>query len=456
MKIETKVGIFVVLGLISLFVLSTSIQSVANFGKDGYVVNLPLADASGIEVNAKVKANGVSIGYVQAILLDKNMARLKLFIFKDYSFPDDSIALVTQESLLGSKHVNILQGQSSVMIVHGGTIGEYKKFSSVEESSQKIYEAAEEFRVLLHKINSILDDNATADLASSMSSLSEGIKTIASAAKEFNNMGVTINEKLPYIIGNLDKMAKNFSEIGENANKELPALFSKVESIANKLGGFIDYTRGDLNSTLVSVKKFFDSGKNTVETIDDMLSAVNKAELSVGVRGENLFNDNYPKSYFSASYRPNPSNYYLLDLVSSYKLDEVDAVTNKVIMPSKHKSQDTFISAQLGKRYDDLLLRVGLIESTGGVGADYFANADRLKASVDLFDFSSVNDIRGSNPHAKLSFRYSPFKFINVFAGLDNFLNKDALNVFLGAGIEFVDDDIKKLVISSGAIGAMK
>ena len=92
------------------------------------------------------------------------------------------------------------------------------------------------------------------------------------------------------------------------------------------------------------------------------------------------------------------------------------------------------------------MVRGGIIESTGGVGVDYFAAKDKLKMSAEVYDFSAQNDVRGNKAHAKVSARYRLLKHVDLIAGYDNFLSKKAANVFGGVGISFVDDDLKYVV----------
>jgi phospholipid/cholesterol/gamma-HCH transport system substrate-binding protein len=105
----------------------------------------------------------------------------------------------------------------------------------------------------------------------------------------------------------------------------------------------------------------------------------------------------------------------------------------------------------MGKRYNDVLIRAGIIENTGGVGVDYFWLNDKLKTSLDLYDLNAENDVRGDKFHAKLSTRYTFLKHLDLYAGWDNFLNEDARNFFIGLGVRFVDDELKKFVGSAGS-----
>ncbi len=479
MNLESKVGLFVVLAIVSLLVLSTRIQTVSYIGKEGYRVFVDVSNASGLEENAKVKINGVEIGYIEKISLAKANARLKLFIFNGHEIAQDSTVLISQESLLGGKYIDIIYGKSEAILKEGEHLSNYKTFASIEETSQKIYEAADEFKRLMKNFNTALNPETIEDFKVAIKNfrvmaekisvaadefkitgetvnkrLPNIMKQIDSLSAEFDTTGKTINKRLPDIMKQIDNLTAEFDTTGQTLNTKLPKLMDEFTAVAEDLQKLVKDNERDLNEALVSADGFFQSGKSAFDGIDSLVSKVDKAELSIGLRGESLVEDSITKTYLSASYRPNPSNYYMLDIVSGNKIDTLDA-NNQPIVPSTHEEGDSFISAQMGKRYENILLRAGIIENTGGLGFDYFAHADRLKASLEVFDFSAVNDIRGDSPHGKFSLRFSPYRHINLFTGYDNFLNRESANFFVGAGVEFVDDDLRDLVISSGAAGGM-
>ena len=65
MKLEVKIGVFVFLGLLSLFILSMQINSFSNLGVDNkYPIYAYIDDATGLRKNARVKMIGVNVGQV--------------------------------------------------------------------------------------------------------------------------------------------------------------------------------------------------------------------------------------------------------------------------------------------------------------------------------------------------------------------------------------------------------
>jgi len=67
---------------------------------------------------------------------------------------------------------------------------------------------------------------------------------------------------------------------------------------------------------------------------------------------------------------------------------------------------------------------------------------------------NAQNDIRSEEAHAKVTARYTILKHLDLYGGVDNFLNDQSRNTFVGLGVRFYDDDLKTLIISQG-LGAL-
>ena len=198
----------------------------------------------------------------------------------------------------------------------------------------------------------------------------------------------------------------------------------------------------------MSANDFFSSGEDAFKKVDKLLSNFTKSELQFGMNAHYMIDDEYVKTYVDINYLPNPSTYYMLSVISMEDYSQTDSSGN-FREPQTHDSSDFRFSAQYGKRYDDLLFRAGLIESTGGFGIDYFAMKDNLKWSFEAYDFNAENDLRDDNAHLKFGVRYRFLKHLEVYTGWDNFLNSRADNIYLGFGASFTEDSLKYLLGSA-------
>ena len=85
------------------------------------------------------------------------------------------------------------------------------------------------------------------------------------------------------------------------------------------------------------------------------------------------------------------------------------------------------------------------MESTGGIGGEYYMFDDKIKFSVDAWNFAS-KEPGNENSHMKTTLTYLLNKVIFLNAGYDNFLNAERKSAFVGAGLRFDDEDLKYLI----------
>lgn len=109
--IDISVGFLVILGGLCLVYLSVSFGNVELFGEKQYKVTAVFSDATGLSPNTDVQMLGIDVGEVQTIeLTDKYKARVVLSIDEDVDVPEDTIASVKTQGLLGERYVYLSPG----------------------------------------------------------------------------------------------------------------------------------------------------------------------------------------------------------------------------------------------------------------------------------------------------------------------------------------------------------
>ncbi|SFP06531.1 MlaD family protein [Hydrogenimonas thermophila] len=473
MKTEAKVGLFIAIGLVFLFLLSTQVNKFQGFTKKGYEIEAVLTDASGLENHAKVKMKGVEVGYINLIKLYGNSVLVRMKINEGVKIPEDSTIILAQESLLGGKYVNILPGSSQTFLEADGILKHQKRSVSLEEMGTEVALAAEELKHFIHELRMTLNDQSRQQLKETFSNLEkltkdlkevvernkenidDLVKNINDAAKQFGNMSSkfstsadTINADLPNIMTKLENILVSFDSVGKTLDTKLPTLADKFELLEDQLDTVIKENKQPLNSALKSVDGFFKKGQGTIDKLDNYLNSVTQSRLDLGMDYFYMANDGQSRGVFRADYMPSYSRHYMIDVVSLPDYSEKD-INGNYLANVDHAKSKFFVSAQVGKRYRDFMLRGGLIESTAGFGIDYYLYHDRLKLTMEAFDFRAVNDLRGKDLHLRALARYRFLKHIDAYIGADNMLNQDAFNIMFGMGVSFEDDRIKYLLGSS-------
>lgn len=115
--INISVGIFILLGLLSLSVLVMKVSGISNLNvKKTYSVTADFADIGGLKVRAPVTIAGVKVGEVSRIELQPEQlnAKVTMLLQADKPIPfDDTSARILTEGILGSNYVSIVPGFDS-------------------------------------------------------------------------------------------------------------------------------------------------------------------------------------------------------------------------------------------------------------------------------------------------------------------------------------------------------
>ena len=472
MKNEAKVGLFVFAAMIFLFFLTSQVNSFKNFSTDGYTIYAKIDDASGLEKNSKVKANGIDIGFIKDLKIDGDKVKADIFIKEGVKIPNDSIVVPVQESLLGGKYVGIKLGKSHEFLNNKEFVKSGIPLSTINEASDSMTKSADEFKAFIKDLRDVMDNRTKQNLKKTFANINKftddlkeftGQGRLNQAIENFNQMSEeiskisqkfattadTLNGKLPQIVSNLDSLVKNLKITSESIKDKLPNLADKYAKIADELQNLLRKNGKPLENSITSANSFFNKGKDAFDKVDTILGSVDRVQLEVAMHGEAMSKDDYTKGYVSLNYQPSSTKSYLFGVAGMNDYSNMDE-NRKFISPKKHDKSNLLVSAQIAKTLDDLTLRGGLIENTFGAGVDYYLLNKRLKTSAELFDMNAENDVRGEKAHAKVSARYTILKHLDIYAGYDNFLNSSAKNAFVGVGVRFYDDDLKTLIISQG------
>ena len=120
---ETVVGVAVVTVAASFFFYAYTVSGQA-VGRDQYTVDAVFGRVDGVTVGAEVRIAGVKVGSVARNELNFNTyeANLELAIAASVPIPEDSVAKIVSDGLLGGAHVAIEPGASEEMLREGDKI----------------------------------------------------------------------------------------------------------------------------------------------------------------------------------------------------------------------------------------------------------------------------------------------------------------------------------------------
>ncbi|MFN7953091.1 MAG: MlaD family protein [bacterium] len=498
--IELYVGLFAMAGLAILIFFTVKVGS-ASLGKEYTVpITASFAQASGVEPRTPVKLAGVKVGEVSDIRIENNRAKLTLALKPDVAIPSDSRAEVKTLGLIGETYIQLVPGTSTQTLAKGGAIANTAEPTDIEALLGSLTGVGDNLKAITDSLRNVIAREQTEtdlkEIVSNVRALTAGLKEVVDHS----------GGKIDSVLANLDQMTGGARDVITENREDLHQLIASFRHVSEQLDQILAANRGNVDSSLASVREAtqkldqtlastssimdkIDKGQGTIgklvnddaignkvgdslDSLGDLLGTPRRLQTSFGYRGEWLASSEEAKNYLSVKIQPRRDRFYLLEFVSNplVRVRDVTTVEETTVEgnppfttgpPPYHyttttrklsaKDDNLQFSAQIAQRVDDLVLRGGIIESSGGVGADYLLFDDRLSLDVDAFDFAP--DDR-DNFNLKLGARFQFYPNLYVLGGVDDVLNdrtkfETGRSAFLGAGFTFTDEDLKTLLLKA-------
>ncbi|MGA7104938.1 MAG: MlaD family protein [Candidatus Deferrimicrobiaceae bacterium] len=498
MSKEAKVGIFVLLGIVILTFFTFRVSKLGGIGVKGYQLTVDFESAAGLEPKANVKMAGVPIGKVEEIKLVGNNARLVLRIKEGIKIPIDSVVSIQTQGLLGEKYVEILPGkETGQMLPPGGRVANTVPPANLDEIIQKVSMISEDVKNFTHTLSETLGTEegrkALADIIRNTRETTEVLRAVVTGNEE----------RLNRILANVDTLSTDLKEIS-SANKEdlrvtianlrvfsetlkteAPGLARKLQEMSERVSGVVGENRENIRVSMENLRSASAKLDNTLDSAGKVMARIERGEGTIGKlvsdnttitkiddalgginryiqRREELktfldYSLEYQtepsefKHYVNLRLQPSADKYYLIGIVDDPrgKFDSTDTTTTTtpggtVYTQQESYSNDLLFSALIAKRFSNVTIRGGVLESTGGVGLDYHLMKDRMSIGVDAFDFTR----KDQPPHLKVFGTYDIVKNFFITGGVDDVLNDEAnlRTLFFGFGIKFADEDLKTVL----------
>lgn len=159
LEFEVKIGLFVLIGVILLTVITFSIGDF--FFKPGYTINLILGFANGIQQAAPVRLAGIEVGEVReaGVFKDetgKTKVKLVLWLMNEARIEKDAKVVINTLGLIGEKYVEISPGTPGGPFMEEGDTLEGHDPVSVEQLTQRSYDIVLKVEDTLDSMNKIL------------------------------------------------------------------------------------------------------------------------------------------------------------------------------------------------------------------------------------------------------------------------------------------------------------
>lgn len=482
---ELKVGLFAIIAIAFLTYMTFKVGSLPLMWEKGYRLYVKFDDISGLDEQSRVKIAGVEAGIVEKIELAEGVAKLTLLINPDIKIYKNAKAYMKMSGLLGDRYLSLSIGTSGEpLLKNGDTIMNTVPALDIGMLANQLTSTAVFLRELTENVNKILGEEQREELKASIANLkviTDNLKDMSSDNKEplnriiaqlenftkalgeqgpgfvddLSKIAKTLGDKGPDLIDNLDKTVLDLKDVIEEnryAFKDSVENLKSVSQSATNIAGKIERGEGTIGK-LMTDDALYKSLTNVSEQAEKSFDFAGRLKTYLDFHSEYNTGESEWKGYFDLTLRPRQERYYILGLVTDPvgSVKKTTTTTNGVTVTEEEVSSRIEFTAQIAQRFKDLALRIGLMENTFGVGADYFFDNEKGRVKFDMWDFSS-KEAGAERAHARLGADYTFFKFFFVSGGVDNLLNSDRRGAYVGGGIKFEDEDFKYLLRSAPGI----
>ncbi|MHB8093977.1 MAG: MlaD family protein [Candidatus Aminicenantales bacterium] len=431
MKNEIKIGLFLggTLLILGIFIFIVGDMSEL-FKKPGYILNVHIESALGLEKSSSVKMAGIRIGYVKDIRLHGRQAEVVMNIYPQFKVPKGSQATLASLGLLGERFMDIVPGNQETSFAPGETLEGLPavSFDQIGSLFLSIGDEIKQISVDLKKmVNEETGENLQLTLKN-LASLTAGLDEFVARNKD--GLGLSIREAA----GSVTELSRRLTEIS-----------GSIDQAVAQFGGIAQDNRGDIRKDIEKVGEILTKMDQVVAKLNASVDKVQRGEGTLGrllnepdllERAEGVVDDvrkiSKDVSSLKTGFDFRGEYYGKSDLIRSSMSGRLWFEGNKLfqaqVVHDPWRQRFTY-SFQGGLRWKNLVPKLGIIESTFGVGAEYYTLKDRLAVGIEGFDFN-----QDPGPRFRATARFYPHKNIFLTVGMDNFTLTSRREVFFGMG----------------------
>ncbi len=258
---ETKVGIFVVLGILVLTYFTVRVGKIS-LREEGYQVYTYVASAAGLDKNSPVRIAGVEVGKVESISLEGAKAKVTMRIPAKFHMPVGSRLYVKSSGLLGEKYIEIVPGQGPDMIKANATIEEGGPSMDVDRVLTQLSTIGNDIQTITKSLSNALGGPEG----------EESIREIVSGARDtvanLQEITQTI-ERGEGTIGKLVKDEKLYVDVKETM-ATLKEVTQSIEEGKGTLGKLVkdEALYADTRATMVEAREMMGNLKKVSDQIE--------------------------------------------------------------------------------------------------------------------------------------------------------------------------------------------
>lgn len=340
MRNETKVGLFTLVGGILLAAAIFMLGDFSSFGQ--YSIYARFKDVEGLPDKAVVKLSGVNVGKVKDIAIVDGGILVRMELRDGVVIYRDAVFKIGSTSLVGSKYVQISQGNPSAgALPRGATVNGINGKAMDEMITQTLTQVD-------HLLSDIRNNGQFgAELNGTVSNMRE-------LTANLNDLVTSLHNPATSSMKNIDQMTEQLKALTAKAD----ALLAKINSGEGTVGALLTDREMEKN-----IKETVENVKETSKRANDILHRVGgfKAYWNMAYREDPQANTGHVD--FGMKVQGDTNHYYYIGLSNAGNSENISRGPD-------YEKYNT-IDLQLGWDLSKLDIYAGLLHGAGGMGARY-------------------------------------------------------------------------------------
>ncbi len=296
MKLETRVGLFVLVGLIILFI-GIIWKSNLVMRAQGFLVIGSFKTVSGLLGGGEVRYRGYVVGAVYQVVPGPRNVLVYMYIHDGIRIPKGSKVRIDFDGLIGEKFVNVIPKMNEKDNVAPGTVLEGYAASGlvdfIDAGTQNLMETKEILTVLRKILTSDQSQNSLQGIIVNMNRISEKLDSVMTKVdtmftqKSAKNMGQNIDS----IFINLNQTVKHLNSLiqGLDTNvkgQDVKEIVGNLKLTTQRLSVLSESLSKDKDKLLLDIAPLI---KDTREVMGNAKSLIVSTNIGVGA---NVYNNN--------------------------------------------------------------------------------------------------------------------------------------------------------------------
>jgi phospholipid/cholesterol/gamma-HCH transport system substrate-binding protein len=450
---EFKVGLLAIATIIAVVVMSLKVTSnQSGFGQ--YITYRTIVkDASGIFPKTPIRVAGINAGRISSIELQGNTALITFEILKQIQVTKNSRLRIKSVGFLGDKYIEIFVGDSPEMLKKYDFI-DSEEAAGIENLIKDTSEVLADVKLVVRSLkDSIAPQGEVSPIKKILADVQELVANTKEVTATLKRVTGNNEEKINALMDNLEAFSADLAyqsdrNNGDSVMSDVKATLANTKKLTAELGDIIadlKKGKGTLGKILVE-DEIADQVKDTLSSVKKIVGKADalRTELSI-FSGVNTVSGGDTEA--SLRIYPSPERFYHLGIASSeigpdYEKTIVTTTNGNTVTENRKENVKNTLrfNAQIGRRIHDFDFRGGLIESTGGLGADYRLNALAAKLTADIFDFK-----KGKGVNLRVGAEAQVWNVLYGRVSANDSLRKTRNGTF-SAGLRFNDEDLKGLI----------